>query len=154
MFFFSVCLAGWKAGTKNWTGLQSLHRKCTLTVTIGFMILIGNTNHICHSDLIAMPSRCAWKWQVRANTAKHFTHIGKIRWCKSFLTALCTRMTCTNHAEKCNKFHPLTWKIHVRILRPTVVREKHAPAHMVAEPNRGFLPVGFWRCSCAFAASR
>ena len=63
--------------------------------------------------------------------------------CKSFLTALCTRMTCTNHDAKCNKFHPLTWKIHVRILRPTVVREKHAPAHMVAEPNRGFLPVGF-----------
>ena len=37
---------------------------------------------------------------------------------KSFLAALCSRMTCTNHEEKCNKFHADTWKTHVRILRP------------------------------------
>ena len=59
--------------------------------------------------------------------------------CESFLTALCTRMTCTNHDEKCNKFHPVTWKTHVRILRPIVVREKCVPAH-----NFGF--TGTWEC--------
>ena len=51
---------------------------------------------------------------------------------------------CTNQYEKCNKFHSLAWEISCWRLRPFVLREKCAPAHMVAEPNRGFLPVGFW----------
>jgi hypothetical protein len=63
-----------------------------------------------------------------SGTETHSLHSAEEE-CESFLTALCTRMTCTNHDEKCNKFHPNTWKIHVRILRPIVVREKRAPAH-------------------------
>ena len=37
--------------------------------------------------------------------------------CKSFLTALHARMTCTNHVRSVTSFNAVTWKTHVRILR-------------------------------------
>ena len=38
--------------------------------------------------------------------------------CKSFLTALHAKLTCTNHVRSVTSFNAVTWKTHVRIVTP------------------------------------
>ena len=47
--------------------------------------------------------------------------------CKSFLTALHARMTCTNHVRSVTSFNAVTWKTHVRIVRPLRLEKSALP---------------------------
>ena len=47
--------------------------------------------------------------------------------CKSFLTALHARMTCTNHVRSVTSFNAVTWKTHVRIVKPLRLEKSALP---------------------------
>ena len=46
---------------------------------------------------------------------------------KSFLIALHARMTCTNHVRSVTSFNAVTWKTHVRIVKPLRLEKSALP---------------------------